>query len=122
MRLAQRCHASFDRAFRSTVQMLLQRRMKGLPTLSSAKSDPQKYTASEKEIVARIQNGNDGRSADAKPPRGKRRSPTAVLGFVRTRGRRRWIRLRLHRLSPVSNLGFAARPLAVTINGRGALL
>ena len=50
----------------STVQLLLQRHMKGLPAISSAEIGRLKNTElSEKEIVARIENGMTDAQADA---------------------------------------------------------
>src|SRR5437016_5652251 len=74
----------------SMVQTLLQRRMKGLPTLSSAEIGRLKNTQlSEKEIVARIQNGMTGAQADAEASARERALAHSGTGFVRTRGRRR---------------------------------
>jgi hypothetical protein len=73
-----------------TVQMLLERRMKGLPTLSSAEIGRLKNTQlSEKEIVARIQNGMTDAQADAEASAREKALAHSGTGFVRTRGRRR---------------------------------
>ena len=73
-----------------TVQMLLQRRMKGLPTLSSAEIGRLKNTQlSEKEIVARIQNGMTDAQADAEASARENALVHSGTGFVRARGRRR---------------------------------
>ena len=74
----------------SNVQMLLQRRMKGLPTLSSAEIARLKNTQlSEKEIMARIENGMTDAEADAEASARAKAQAHSGTGFVRTRGRRR---------------------------------
>jgi len=74
----------------STVQVLLQRRMKGLPTLSSAEIGRLKNTElSEKEIVARIQSGMTDAQADAEAAAREKAFAHSGTGFVRARGRRR---------------------------------
>jgi hypothetical protein len=74
----------------SNVQMLLQRRMKGLPTLSSAEIARLKNTElSEKEIIARIENGMTDAEADAEASAREKAQAHSGTGFVRTRGRRR---------------------------------
>src|SRR5260370_38777402 len=62
----------------ATVQLLLHRRMKGLPTLSSAQICRLKHTElSEREIVARIENGMTDAQADAEAAaRAKALAPT----------------------------------------------
>jgi hypothetical protein len=73
-----------------TVQMLLQRHMKGLPTLSSAEIGRLKNTQlSEKEIVARIQGGMTDAQADAEAAAREKALAHSGTGFVRSRGRRR---------------------------------
>jgi len=73
-----------------TVEMLLQRRMKGLSTLSSAEIGRLKNTQlSEREIVARIQNGMTDAQADAEASAREKALAHSGTGFVRTRGRRR---------------------------------
>lgn len=74
----------------SNVQMLLQRRMKGLPTLSSAEIARLKNTElSEKEIIARIENGMTDDQADAEASAREKARAHSGTGFVRTRARRR---------------------------------
>jgi hypothetical protein len=74
----------------STVQLLLQRGMKGLPTLSSAEIGRLKNTQlSEREIVARIQNGMTDAQADAEASAREKAFAHSGTGFVRTHGRRR---------------------------------
>ncbi len=74
----------------STVQVLLQRRMKGLPTLSSAEIGRLKNTElSEREIVARIQTGMTDAQADAEAAAREKAFAHSGTGFVRAHGRRR---------------------------------
>lgn len=74
----------------STVQMLLQRRMKGLPTLSSAEIGRLKNTElSEREIVARIQNGMTDAQADAEASAREKAQAHSGTGFTHVRTRRR---------------------------------
>ncbi len=74
----------------SNVQMLLQRRIKGLPTLSSAEIARLKNTElSEKEIIARIENGMTDAEADAEAAAREKAQAHSGTGFVRTRSRRR---------------------------------
>jgi hypothetical protein len=74
----------------SNVQMLLQRRMKGLPTLSSAEIARLKNTQlSEREIIARIENGMTDAQADAEASAREKAQAHSGTGFVHTRARRR---------------------------------
>jgi hypothetical protein len=74
----------------ATVQLLLQRRMNGLPTLSSAEIGRLKNTElSEREIVARIENGMTDAQADAEAAAREKAFAHSGTGFVHTRGRRR---------------------------------
>jgi hypothetical protein len=74
----------------ATVQLLLQRRMKGLPTLSSAEIGRLKNTElSEREIVARIENGMTDTQADAEAAAREKAFAHSGTGFVHTRSRRR---------------------------------
>ncbi|HET8965356.1 MAG TPA: hypothetical protein VFN20_04025 [Candidatus Acidoferrum sp.] len=73
-----------------TVQIILQRRMNGLTTMSSAEIGRLKNTGlSEKEIVARIQNGMTDAQADAEAASREKARAHSGTGFVRVRGRRR---------------------------------
>src|SRR5215470_12418261 len=73
-----------------TVQMILQRRMKGLTTMSSAEIGRLKNTGlSEKEIVARIQNGMTDAQADAEAAAREKARAHSGTGIVRVHGRRR---------------------------------
>ena len=73
-----------------TIQMLLQRRMKGLPTLSSAQIGHLKNTElSEREIVARIQNGMTDAQADAEASAREKAQAHSGTGFTRVHSRRR---------------------------------
>jgi hypothetical protein len=72
-----------------TVQLLLQRRMNGLPTLSSAEIGRLKNTElSEKQILERIQNGMTDAQADAEAAAREKAQAHNGTGFVH-RGRRR---------------------------------
>src|ERR1043166_6908415 len=72
------------------VQLILQRRMKKLTTLSSAEIGRLKNTGlSEKEIVARIQNGMSDAQADAEAAAREHARAHSGTGFVRVHGRRR---------------------------------
>jgi hypothetical protein len=74
----------------STLQLILQRRMRGLTTLSSAEIGRLKNTGlSEKEIVARIQSGMTDAQADAEAAARERVRAHSGTGFVRVHGRRR---------------------------------
>jgi len=74
----------------SHVQMLLQRRMKGLPTLSSAEIARLKNTElSEGEIMARIENGMTDAQADAEASAREKSQAHSGTGFVRAHARRR---------------------------------
>jgi len=74
----------------SAVQTLLQRRINGLPTLSSAEIARLKNTQlSEREILARIQNGMTDEQADAEATARERAQAHSGVGFVHPRGRRR---------------------------------
>jgi hypothetical protein len=73
-----------------TVQLLLQRRMKGIPTLSSAEIGRLKNTQlSEREIVARVENGMTDAQADAEASVRERDIAHHGTGFVHAHGRRR---------------------------------
>ena len=73
-----------------TVQLLLQRRMKGIPTLSSAEIGRLKNTQlSEREIVARVENGMTDAQADAEASVRERNMAHHGTGFVHAHGRRR---------------------------------
>jgi hypothetical protein len=73
-----------------TVQLIMQRRMKKLTTLSSAEIGRLKNTGlSEKEIVARIQNGMTDTQADAEAAAREHARAHSGTGFVRVHGRRR---------------------------------
>ena len=72
----------------STVQLLLQRRIKGLPTMSSAEIGRLKNTElSEKEIVARIENGMTDAQADAEAAAREKAFAHSGNGFVRAHAR-----------------------------------
>jgi hypothetical protein len=74
----------------ATVQLLLERRMKGLPTLSSAEIGRLKNTElSDREIVARIQSGMTDAQADAEASSREKALAHHGTGFVHTRARRR---------------------------------
>jgi hypothetical protein len=74
----------------STVQFILQRRMKKLTTLSSAEIGRLKNTGlSEREIVVRIQNGMTDAQADAEAAAREHARAHSGTGFVRVHGRRR---------------------------------
>jgi hypothetical protein len=74
----------------STVQILLQRRMKGQPTLSSAEIARLKNTElSERDIVARIENGMTDAQADAEASAREHAQAHSGTGFVRAHARRR---------------------------------
>ena len=73
-----------------TVEWILQRRMKGLPTISSAEIGRLKNTGlTEKEIITRIENGMTDAQADAEGFSREKARAHAGTGFVRVRGRRR---------------------------------
>ena len=73
-----------------TVQMILQRRMKGLTAMSSAQIGRLKNTGlSEKEIVARIQSGMTDAQADSEAAAREKARAHSGTGFVRVHGRRR---------------------------------
>jgi hypothetical protein len=73
-----------------TVQLILQRRMKGLTTMSSAEIGRLKNTGlSEREIVARIQSGMTDAQADAEAAAREKARAHSGTGFVRVHGRRR---------------------------------
>jgi hypothetical protein len=72
----------------ATVQLLLQRRMKGLPTLSSAEIGRLKNTElSEREIVSRIENGMTDAQADAEAAAREKAFAHSGTGFVHPRAR-----------------------------------
>jgi len=72
------------------VELILGRRMKRLTTLSSAQIGRLKNTGlSEKEIVARIENGMSDAQADAEAAAREHARAHSGTGFVRVRGRRR---------------------------------
>jgi len=73
-----------------TLEMILNRRMRGLTTLSSAEIGRLKNTGlSEKEVVARIQSGMSDAQADAEAAARERARAASGTGFVRVHGRRR---------------------------------
>jgi hypothetical protein len=73
-----------------TVQMLLRRRINGLPTLSSAEIGRLKNTElTERQILERIQNGMTDAQADAEAAAREKAQAHSGTGFVHTRGRRR---------------------------------
>jgi len=73
-----------------TVQLILQRRMNGLTTMSSAEIGRLMNTGlTEKEIVARIQNGMTDAQADAEATSREKARAHSGTGFVRVHGRRR---------------------------------
>lgn len=73
-----------------TIQLILQRRMKKLTTLSSAEIGRLKNTGlSEKEILVRIQNGMTDAQADAEAAAREHARAHSGTGFVRVHGRRR---------------------------------
>src|SRR5499425_219527 len=73
-----------------TVQLILERRMKKLTTLSSAQIGRLKNTGlSEKEIVSRIQSGMTDAQADAEAAAREHARAHSGTGFVRVHGRRR---------------------------------
>jgi hypothetical protein len=72
----------------STVQLLLQRRMNGLPTMSSAEIGRLKNTElSEREILARIESGMTDAQADAEASARERAFAHSGTGFVRAHAR-----------------------------------
>jgi hypothetical protein len=72
----------------STVQLLLQRRMKGLPTMSSAEIGRLKNTElSEREILARIESGMSDAQADAEASAREKAFAHSGTGFVRAHAR-----------------------------------
>lgn len=72
-----------------TVELILERRLKGLPTISSAEIGRLKNTGlSEREIVARIQSGMSDAQADAEASAREKARAHSGTGFVRVRGRR----------------------------------
>jgi flagellar basal body rod protein FlgF len=72
------------------IQTLLQRRMKGLPTLSSAQIGRLKNVQlSEKEIMTRIENGMTDAQADAEATAREKSRAHSGTGFTRGHGRRR---------------------------------
>jgi hypothetical protein len=72
-----------------TVEMILGRRLKGLPTISSAQIGRLKNTGlSEKEIVARIASGMTDAQADLEASAREKARAHSGTGFVRVRGRR----------------------------------
>ena len=72
-----------------TVELILARRMKGMPTISSAQIGRLKNTGlSEREIVARIESGMTDAQADAEASAREKARAHAGTGFVRVRGRR----------------------------------
>ena len=72
------------------VQTLLQRRLKGQPTLSSAQIGRLKNTQlSENEILARIENGMTDAQADAEAALREKSRAHSGTGFTRVHGRRR---------------------------------
>lgn len=74
----------------SAIQMILQRRMKGITTMSSAEIGRLKNTGlTEKEITARIQNGMTDAQADAEAAAREKARAHSGTGLVRVHGRRR---------------------------------
>jgi hypothetical protein len=74
----------------TTLQLILERRMQGRTTLSSAQIGRLKNTGlSEKEIVTRIQSGMSDAQADAEAAARERARAHSGTGFVRVHGRRR---------------------------------
>lgn len=74
----------------STVQAILERRIKGLPTLTSAQIGRLKNTGlSEKQIVALINEGLTPSQAEAQIARLETARNHSNTGFVRVQGRRR---------------------------------
>jgi len=72
-----------------TVELILARRMKGMPTISSAQIGRLKNTGlSEREIVARIESGMTDAAADAEASAREKASAHSGTGFVRVHGRR----------------------------------
>ena len=72
-----------------TVQMILQRRLKGLPTISSAEIGRLKNTGlSEREITARIESGMSDAQADKEASAREAARAHSGTGFVRVHGRR----------------------------------
>jgi hypothetical protein len=72
-----------------TVQTLLQRRMNGLPTLSSAEIGRLKNTQmSEKEILARVESGMTDAQADAEASVREKGRAHSGTGFTRIHGRK----------------------------------
>lgn len=73
----------------STVQMLLTRRLSGVPTLSSGEISRLKNTGlTEKQIVERIQRGMSDQQADREIAAREAARNHANTGFVRVHGRR----------------------------------
>jgi hypothetical protein len=73
-----------------TVQILLERHMKGQPTLSGAEIGRLKNTQlSEREILTRIENGMTDAQADAEASAREKSRAHSGTGFTRVRGRRR---------------------------------
>jgi len=74
----------------SSIDILLKRRMNGLPTLSSAEIGRLKNTQlSEKEIMARVEGGMTDAQADAEASLRERARAHNGTGFTRVHGRRR---------------------------------
>lgn len=72
-----------------TVQMILQRRMKGLATISSAEIGRLKNTGlSERDIAARIESGMSDAQADKEASARETARAHSGTGFVRVHGRR----------------------------------
>lgn len=73
----------------SSIDMILRRRMNGVPTLSSAEIGRLKNTQlSEKEIMARIEGGMTDAQADAEASMRERSRAHNGTGFTRVHGRR----------------------------------
>lgn len=73
-----------------SIQMILQRRMRGITTMSSAEIGRLKNTGlTEKEIVARIQSGMTDVQADAEAAAREKARAHSGTGLVRVHGRRR---------------------------------
>jgi hypothetical protein len=73
-----------------SIQLILHRRMQGLVTMSSAEIGRLKNTSlSEREIMARVQNGMTDAQADTEAAAREKARAHSGTGFVRVHGRRR---------------------------------
>ena len=114
-----------------TVQILLQRRLSGLPTMSAAEIGRLKNTQlTEHEILARIDNGMTDAQADAEATAREKDRTHSGTGFVRVHGRslndgarilavscRQFGLLSFLNIASDSNLTLCSHPLAATIIG-----